>query len=94
MIWIRPMLAAALLGASLAACGNPQSAPEPENETTAATMPATPDAATGRTTAEAGQTEGTAPAAGTGVAPDTGPITGDTPTPEPAAPPGTAPPPQ
>lgn len=37
------ILTAAALAASVAACGNPQSAPEPENETVAEAMPETPD---------------------------------------------------
>ena len=40
---IVPALTAAALAASVAACSNPQSAPEPENEATAAAMPDTPD---------------------------------------------------
>ncbi|NJC39952.1 hypothetical protein GGQ87_000210 [Brevundimonas alba] len=39
MIQTRTILTAAVLAASLAACSSPQSAPEPENETTAAEMP-------------------------------------------------------
>jgi hypothetical protein len=38
-----PILTAAALAVSVAACGNPQSAPEPENETVAEAMPDTPD---------------------------------------------------
>ena len=34
---------AAVLTAGLAACSNPESAPEPENEVVAETMPQTPD---------------------------------------------------
>lgn len=45
---------AGLLG-GVAACDNPQSAPEPENETTAEMMPDTPDAATSRDAAAAGE---------------------------------------
>lgn len=37
------ILTVAALAASVAACSNPQSAPEPENEATAAAMPETPD---------------------------------------------------
>lgn len=37
------LAATAVLAASAAACSNPQSAPEPENEATAAAMPETPD---------------------------------------------------
>ena len=40
---IVPALTAAALAASVAACSNPQSAPEPENEGVAAAMPETPD---------------------------------------------------
>lgn len=40
---ITTVLAAAALAASAAACSNPQSAPEPENETVAEAMPETPD---------------------------------------------------
>jgi len=37
------VLTLAALAASVAACSNPQSAPEPENEATAEAMPVTPD---------------------------------------------------
>ncbi|MBF0664760.1 MAG: hypothetical protein IR159_04320 [Brevundimonas sp.] len=37
------LVSIAALAASVAACSNPQSAPEPENEATAAAMPQTPD---------------------------------------------------
>ena len=40
---IVPALTAVALAASVAACSNPQSAPEPENEATAEAMPETPD---------------------------------------------------
>lgn len=43
MTRLTPLFAAAALAGGLAACGNPQSAPEPENEATAEAMPATPD---------------------------------------------------
>ena len=37
------ILTLAAFAAATAACSNPQSAPEPENEATAAAMPETPD---------------------------------------------------
>lgn len=37
------LVAAVALAATVAACNNPQSAPEPENESTAAAMPQTTD---------------------------------------------------
>ena len=48
--------AAALAGLpfGLAACNNPESAPEPENEAVAEMMPATPDAAASREAAADG----------------------------------------
>ena len=48
MTQIKTVLMAAALSAGLAACNNPESAPEPENEVVAETMPATPDAAAAR----------------------------------------------
>ena len=43
MSQLKTVFAAAALAVATAACSNPQSAPEPENETTAEAMPATPD---------------------------------------------------
>ena len=61
MTQIKTVLMAAALSAGLAACNNPESAPEPENEVVAETMPATPDAAAARdaaaTAAEAARQE-------------------------------------
>jgi len=59
MTQFKTVFAAAALAAGLAACNNPESAPEPENEVVAETMPETPDMGT------AGQAATTAPPAET-----------------------------
>ena len=43
MSQFKTVLAAAALAFAAAACSNPESAPEPENEDVAAAMPETPD---------------------------------------------------
>lgn len=46
MTQLKTVFAVAALAAGLAACNNPESAPEPENEVVAETMPETPDMGT------------------------------------------------
>lgn len=65
------ILTAIALAASAAACSNPQSAPEPENEATAAAMPETPDRSDTAADERAAGME--TPAAATGEAPATEP---------------------
>ncbi|HYC69154.1 hypothetical protein [Brevundimonas sp.] len=43
MTHLKTVLTAAAVAAGLAACNNPESAPEPENEAVAEAMPETPD---------------------------------------------------
>ena len=43
MSQFKTLIAVAAIAAGLAACGSPESAPEPQNEVVAETMPQTPD---------------------------------------------------
>ena len=63
MTQFKTVFAAAALAAGLAACNNPESAPEPENEVVAETMPETPDMGTaGQAAATAAPAEPQEPA--------------------------------
>ena len=61
MTQLKTVFTVAAIAAGLAACNNPESEPEPENEVVAETMPETPDAAATRDAAAAGATGLTPP---------------------------------
>ncbi|HZW16429.1 MAG TPA: hypothetical protein VFF66_09260 [Brevundimonas sp.] len=69
MTQLKTLFTVAALAAGMAACNNPESAPEPENEVVAETMPDTPDAAAMQDAAAAGSTGLTPPAAEEAVEP-------------------------